>query len=83
MALDLGSALPTVYSTISTETDITSFCRICATTGSGSLFSIFSQEGELWDVAEKIGRCLPIIVCIMHFEFSMFSFACYPMYFKT
>jgi hypothetical protein len=31
------------------------------------LFSIFSPEGELWDVAEKIGRCLPIIVCMIQF----------------
>jgi hypothetical protein len=71
MAVDLASALPTVYSTVSTETDSTSFCRICATTGSGNLFSIFSQEGELWDVAEKIGRCLPIIVCMIQFELEL------------
>lgn len=83
MAVDLGSALPTVYSTISAETDITSFCRICATTGSGSLFSIFSQEGELWDVAEKIGRCLPIIVCTVHFELNVLTFAYCLTYFKT
>lgn len=65
MAVDLGSALPTVYATVSAEASISSFCRICATTGSRHLFSIFSPEGELWDIAEKIGRCLPIIVCIV------------------
>jgi hypothetical protein len=64
MAVDLPSPLPTSYTT-STETNVSSFCRICATTGSGNMFSIFSQEGELWDVAEKIGRCLPIIVCMI------------------
>ncbi|KAJ9586787.1 hypothetical protein L9F63_019620, partial [Diploptera punctata] len=37
-------------------------CRICATTGYGNLFSIYSKQGELWNVVEKIGRCLPIIV---------------------
>ncbi|PNF25121.1 hypothetical protein B7P43_G02005 [Cryptotermes secundus] len=62
MAVDLGSALPTVYATVSAEASVSSFCRICATTGSRHLFSIFSPEGELWDIAEKIGRCLPIIV---------------------
>jgi len=66
MAVELAGAVPTtVYTTTSTETDVSSFCRICATTGSSNLFSIFSQEDELWDVAEKIGRCLPIIVCMI------------------
>lgn len=83
MAVDLGCALPTVYSTISAENDIASFCRICATTGSGSLFSIFSQEGELWDVAEKIGRCLPIVVCIIYFELNVLTFAYCSAYYKT
>jgi hypothetical protein len=62
MAVDLASALPTSYTTSSSKTNISSFCRICATADSSNLFSIFSQEGELWDVVEKIGRCLPIIV---------------------
>ena len=39
-------------------------CRICATSGSGEMFAIYSRQGELWDVAEKIGRCLPVIVSI-------------------
>jgi hypothetical protein len=65
MAVDLGSASPTVYASVSAEASVNTFCRICATKSSRHLFSIFSPEGELWDIAEKIGRCLPIIVCII------------------
>jgi hypothetical protein len=67
MAVELASALPSVYATVSAEANVSSVCRICATTVSRHLFSIFSPEGELWDIAEKIGRCLPIMVCTIIF----------------
>lgn len=39
------------------------YCRLCASHNARkSLFSIFGSDGELWKIAEKIGRCLPIIV---------------------
>ncbi|PSN34484.1 hypothetical protein C0J52_07578 [Blattella germanica] len=44
------------------DTDKSAFCRICATVNSADMFSIYSKEGELWDIVEKIGRCLPIVV---------------------
>ncbi|XP_067007151.2 zinc finger protein 813 isoform X2 [Anabrus simplex] len=51
-----------VYSVASEGMDAGLYCRLCATTGIGSLFGIFSKESEHLNIVEKIGRCLPIIV---------------------
>nr|CAD7256015.1 unnamed protein product [Timema shepardi] len=44
------------------EHGVKQICRVCGSPTEEVLYPIFGQQGEVWNIAEKISRCLPIKV---------------------